>query len=67
MSVMRTIRKEQFIVDAGGKKKGVVWDLESYRQLMEDFHDLRVIAERKINPKFSSTQFLTRLKRHGRI
>lgn len=64
---MKALKKEQFIVNPKGQKTGVVLDLESYRQLMEDFHDLRVIAERKSNPKLSAAQFLTRLKKNGRI
>ncbi|OGQ48481.1 MAG: hypothetical protein A3H42_01055 [Deltaproteobacteria bacterium RIFCSPLOWO2_02_FULL_46_8] len=64
---MKSLPKEQFIVNPRGEKTGVVLDLESYRQLLEDFHDLRIIAERKSNPKFSSAQFLARLKKHGRL
>ena len=67
MQTMKTTAKEQFIVNPKGEKTGVVLDLESYRQLMEDFHDLRVIAERKTNPKVSVTHFLSRLKKHGHV
>jgi len=67
MHFMKSLQKEQFIINPQGKKTGVVLDLESYQQLMEDFHDLKIIAERKANPKFSATQFLSRLKKHGRI
>lgn len=67
IGTMKLERREQFIVSPAGRKMGVVLDLASYRQLMEDFHDLKVIAERKSNPKFSAAQFLPRLKKHGRI
>lgn len=40
----------QFIVDAGGVKKAVVLSIEDYKRLLEDLHDLAVIAERKEEP-----------------
>lgn len=64
---MKPAYKEQFIVNPRGEKTGVILDLKIYQQLMEDFHDLMVIAKRKSNPKISATHFLTRLKKHGRI
>ncbi len=38
---------EQFIVNTKGKKTGVILPLEKYQQLMEDLHDLAVVAERR--------------------
>ena len=38
---------EQFIVDNSGKKIAVVLPLENYEELLEDLHDLAIIAERK--------------------
>ncbi len=39
--------QEQFVVDAKGKKTGVILPMKRYRKLMEDLHDLAVIAERR--------------------
>ncbi len=39
--------QEQFVVDAKGRKTGVILPLKRYRKLMEDLHDLAVIAERR--------------------
>jgi hypothetical protein len=39
--------KEQFIVDAKGKKIAVILSMPRYRKLLEDLHDLAVIAERR--------------------
>lgn len=59
---MQTAKKEQFVVDSSGKKVGVILNVEEYRQLMEDLHDLAVIAERKRNPKISLKELRSRLK-----
>ena len=37
----------QFVVDASGKKTAVILPVEEYEELLEDIHDLAVIAERK--------------------
>lgn len=39
--------QEQFVVDAKGKKTGVILSLKRYQRLMEDLHDLAVVAERR--------------------
>lgn len=41
---MRT--QEQFVVDARGMKTGVILSLKQYKKLLEDLHDLAVVAER---------------------
>lgn len=43
---MSTVQ-EQFVVDAKGKKTGVILSLKRYQRLMEDLHDLAVVAERR--------------------
>ena len=37
---------EKFVVDSKGRKTGVVLSLKRYRKLLEDLHDLAVVAER---------------------
>ena len=39
--------QEQFVVDAKGKKTGVILPLKRYQNLIEDLHDLAVLAERR--------------------
>jgi len=39
--------REQYIVDAKGSKTAVILPLEQYEQLMEDLHDLAIVAERR--------------------
>ena len=39
--------REQFVVDAKGRKKAVLLSCEQYQKLLEDLHDLAVVAERR--------------------
>jgi len=58
---------EQFIVNESGKKTAVVLPLEDYEELLEDIHDLAVIAERKDEPTISFKEVKKRLKADGLI
>ncbi len=39
--------QEQYVVDANGNKTAVILSIEQYEQLLEDLHDLAVVAERR--------------------
>ena len=39
--------QEQYVVDLKGKKTAVILSLKRYQELMEDLHDLAVVAERR--------------------
>ena len=39
--------RAQYVVDDQGKKKGVILPVTRYRRLLEDLHDLAVVAERR--------------------
>lgn len=45
--------QEQFLVDRKGKRTAVVIPLKKYQQLLEDLHDLAIIAERRNEPSIS--------------
>jgi PHD/YefM family antitoxin component YafN of YafNO toxin-antitoxin module len=55
--------KEHYIVDDEGKKRGVILGVEEYQQLVEDLHDLRVVAERRAGPRISKEDLLKELDR----
>ena len=57
----------QFIVDESGKKKAVILLVEDYEELLEDIHDLAIIAERKDEPVISLAELKKRLKADGLI
>jgi PHD/YefM family antitoxin component YafN of YafNO toxin-antitoxin module len=39
--------QEQYVVDAKGQKVAVLLSLRQYQKLMEDLHDLAIVAERR--------------------
>ena len=55
--------QEQYVVDTKGKKMGVILSLKRYQQLMEDLHDLAVVAERREEKPISLEEMKRRLKR----
>lgn len=57
----------QFIVDESGIKKAIILPMEDYEELLEDVHDLAVIAERKDEPSISLDELKKRLKADGLI
>lgn len=57
--------KEQYIVNPNGIKTAVILPVTRYRKIMEDLHDLAVIAERKQETTFKSADFIKRLKADG--
>ncbi len=57
--------REQFIVDENGKKTGVVLPFRRYQKLMEDLHDLAVVAERRSEKSLSLDEMKRRLRHDG--
>jgi PHD/YefM family antitoxin component YafN of YafNO toxin-antitoxin module len=39
--------QRRFVVDSAGKKTAVILPVKQYEQLLEDLHDLAVVAERR--------------------
>lgn len=57
--------QEQFIIDADGNKTSVILPLKKYEKLMEDLHDLAVVAERRAEEPISLDEMKRRLKTDG--
>ena len=57
----------QYIIDQKGKKKAVLLPLKDYERLIEDLHDLAVVAERKREKSISLDELKRKLKRDGLI
>ena len=57
----------QFIIDESGMKTAVILPVEQYEDLLEDIHDLAVIAERKDEPSINYDDLMKRLKADGLI
>lgn len=57
--------REQYVVDSEGRRTAVLLSLEEYEKLMEDLHDLAVIAERRDEEGISLHELKRRLKKDG--
>lgn len=57
--------KPQYLVDESGHKTAVVLPVEEYEDLLEDIHDLAIIAERKDEPTTSFEELKSRLVADG--
>jgi PHD/YefM family antitoxin component YafN of YafNO toxin-antitoxin module len=57
----------QFVVDESGRKTAVILPVEEYDELLEDIHDLAVIAERKDEPTINFDELKKKLKADGLI
>lgn len=55
--------REQFLVDAKGKKTGVILSLKQYLKLKEDLHDLAVVAERRKEKTIALEEMKRRLEK----
>nr|MDO8090170.1 hypothetical protein [Candidatus Sigynarchaeota archaeon] len=55
----------QYIVDDEGRRTAVILPIEEYEQLLEDLHDLAVIAERRDEATVSFEEVKERLKKDG--
>ena len=56
---------EQLVVDAEGIKTSVIIPIEQYEKLIEDLHDLAVVAERRSEEPISLLELERRLKEDG--
>lgn len=57
----------QYIIDADGKRTGVILTMEDYEELMEDLHDMTVIAERKGEPSQPAEEVFQEIEREIRF
>jgi len=61
---MSTVR-EQYVVDSRGKRTAVIVPAQQYQKLMEDLHDLAVVAERREEKSISLEAMKRRLHKDG--
>jgi PHD/YefM family antitoxin component YafN of YafNO toxin-antitoxin module len=59
--------QEQYVVDANGNKKAVILAIEQYEQLLEDLHDLAIVAERRQEEPISLEEMQRRLDQYGSV
>jgi PHD/YefM family antitoxin component YafN of YafNO toxin-antitoxin module len=64
--VPRVVAKTpQYLHDDKGRKAFVVLSIKEYNELLEDLHDLAIIAERREESSISFEEFEAGLKRDG--
>jgi len=56
---------EQYVTDTRGRKTGVILSIKRYRHMLEDLHDLAVVAERREEKPVSLEKVKRRLKKDG--
>jgi len=55
----------RYIVDEKGERTAVVMPIDHYEELLEDVHDLAVIAERREEPTISFEELKEKLRKDG--
>jgi len=60
-------RQEQFVIDDKGKKTGVIVPVKQYQKLIEDLHDLAIVAERREEETVSLDELKSKLSKDGII
>ena len=56
---------QQYVVNDQGKKTAILLPIRKYQKLLQDLHDLAVVAERKDEEPISLVEMKKRLKRDG--
>lgn len=64
---MASQAQREFIVDARGHRSAVILPIREYERLLEDLHDLAVVAERKREVPVDLAELKRRLKRRATI
>ena len=66
-SAKTTAPRPRYVTDRQGKRTGVVLSLKRYARLMEDLHDLGVVAERRPEKAVSADDMRKRLQKRGLV
>ena len=64
---MKTMNPKAEYVVKNGKPTAVILPLAEYEELLEDLHDMAVIARRKDEPTIPLDVVKRRLKKHGAL
>jgi hypothetical protein len=64
-STKTTSLRGRYVTDPKGKRTGVVLSLKGYSRLMEDLHDLAVVAERRDEKPVTADDMKKRLHKRG--
>ena len=56
---------QRFVIDSQGRRTAVLLPIKRYEQLLEDLHDLAVVAERRDEEPISLDEMKRRLAEDG--
>lgn len=59
--------QEQYVVDSSGTKTAVILSIEQYEQILENLHDLAIVAERRTELPISAAEMRKRLNRNDTL
>ncbi len=62
-----TVSAEKFVVDSKGRRTAVILPIDLFEELMEDMHDLAIVAERRSEKPITAKEFHKRLKKRGLV
>lgn len=57
--------RTKFITNESGRKKAVIISIQDYERMLEDLHDLAVVAERREEYPLSLAEMKQRLSDHA--
>jgi len=57
--------ENHYLVNEKGQKKAVIIPIEEYEELLEDLHDLAIVAERRDKPSVSFEELKEQLRNDG--
>ncbi|MDI3465110.1 MAG: hypothetical protein OJF50_003931 [Nitrospira sp.] len=64
-SIKSSTPRGRYVTDRKGKRTGVVLSIKRYSRLMEDLHDLAVVAERRDDKLVMADEMKKRLHKRG--
>ncbi|MCK5768691.1 MAG: type II toxin-antitoxin system Phd/YefM family antitoxin [Candidatus Atribacteria bacterium] len=59
------IFKEKYIVNEKGEKTAAIIPIKKYEELVENLHDLAMVAERRDEPTIAFGKLKERLRKNG--
>ena len=59
--------KGQYIINEKGIKTAAILPIEEYEELLEDLHDISIVAERRDEPTIPFEKLKERLRKDGII
>ena len=57
----------QYVIDTKGQKTAVLLPIAAYKQLLEDLHDLAIVAQRREENPINLEEMIARLGIHEKL